>query len=105
MAKILVNKSKLWDNSSSPLSPLAKLLEAKDESGRTAFLIASKNLDYSVIELLIEAGTDVNSVDQDKNTSILLAATGPENDAAPSKDLSPFIYEVNITFHYYLPLF
>lgn len=100
MAKMLVEKSKLWDNSSSPLSPLAKLLEAKDESGRTAFLIASQNMDYAVIELLIKAGTNVKSVDQNQNTSILSAFTGPGNDEVPSKDRSPFIFEVNITFHY-----
>ncbi len=49
MAKILVDKSKFWDNSSAPLSPLAKLLEAKDECGRTAFIIVCQKMDYAVI--------------------------------------------------------
>ena len=99
MAKILVGKSKLWNDSSAPQSPLARLLEAKDECGRTAFIIACQKMDYAVIELLIEAGADVKSVDQDKNTSILSAVTGAGNDAVPSKDLSPSIFKVNIAFH------
>ena len=94
-----MDQSKLWDNSAAPQSPLAKLLEAKDECGRTALLIACHKMDYSVIELLIEAGADLKSVDQDKNTSILSAVTGPGNDAIPSKDLSPSIFKVIIAFH------
>ena len=72
---------------------LSSLLEAKNESGKTAFLMASQK-DCSLIELLVEAGADVNAADQDGNTAILLAAYCPFKDVTPSKDFSPAIFKV-----------
>jgi len=78
---------------------LSRLLEAENESGKTAFLIASQK-DCALIELLGEAGTDVNAADQDGNGAILLAAYCPFQDVIPSKDSD--IYRKYIICRLYL---
>ena len=71
-------------------------LEARNESGKTAFLIASQKKDCALIELLVEAGADVNAADQDGNSAILLAAYCPFKDVIPPKDVSPAIFKVEL---------
>ena len=90
MVKLLIDKS-----SSAPDDILlSRLLEAKNESGKTAFLIASQKKDCALIELLVEAGADVNAADQEGNTAILLMAYCPIKDVTPSKTISPAIFKV-----------
>lgn len=104
MTKLLVDKSRLWKSKSLfPIPPhlslLARLLEMKDDSGKTALLIACQKKDSSLIELLVQAGADINAIDHDGNSAVLLAASSLEKDTIPSKDLSPFIFKVRIPFH------
>lgn len=97
---MLVNKARDWINSnelSTSLSnPLARLLEIKNESGKTALLIACQMKNCALIELLVEAGADLKAVDQDKHTAIYLVASSPTMDEIPSKDFSPAINKVSI---------
>lgn len=73
---------------------LKKLLESKDEIGSTALLIASKNKDYAMVELLVDSGADVKSVDRTGHTAILMAALSSAPEETPSKELSPAIFKV-----------
>ena len=97
MAKLLVEESKDWITLEN-LPLLGKLLEARDESGMTALLIASQCQDYAIVELLVEAGADVNATDQDGNTAIILAAAN-QDISIPSKERSPKIFRVCIHFY------
>jgi len=89
-----VNESKDWITSDkSPL--LGKLLEAKNESGMTALLISCQCQDYSIVELLVEAGADFNATDEDGNTTTILAASSQDKKISiPTKESSPIIYQV-----------
>ncbi len=73
---------------------LKKLLETKDEIGSTALLIASKNKDYAMVELLVDSGADAKSVDQTGHTAILMAALSSAPEETPSKEFSPAIFKV-----------
>jgi len=75
-------------------SLLRELLEAKNDSGMTALLIASQNRDYAMAELLVLSGADVNAVDRYGNTAIFLIATSSAPDETPSKEQSPRIFKV-----------
>lgn len=75
-------------------SGLEKLLEAKDEWGMTALLIACKKKDSALIEFLIEAGANSKAVDEDGRTAIVLAAYSLDEDRIPNKELSPKIHKV-----------
>jgi len=65
--------------------------------------MACHRIDYASVELLVKAGADVKAVDEDLNTAILLAASSPEEDHIPTKDLSPSIFKVffsyDLVFH------
>jgi len=73
---------------------LEKLIDTKNPSGRTALLLACQKKDYATIELLVEAGADVNTVDKEGNTAIIHAISSLEEDTAPKKELSPSISKV-----------
>lgn len=94
MAKLLVGESEeliMLDKT----EVLGNFLEAQNESGKTALLIACKNKDYSIIDLLIEAGANVKAVDKDGNTTILLATSDPVvSQEIPTKEFSPKIFQV-----------
>lgn len=78
---------------------LAILLETKNEQGMTAFLVACLQKEYALIELLVDAGTDLNAADLDGNTAISLIASSIINmDEIPSKDVAPEIFKVHIIF-------
>ena len=93
MAKLILKESNDTVLLDRPLL-LKRLLEAKDDNGATALLIACHNKDYSLVELLVESGADVKATDLNGNTAILLAASGPAPDHIPSKELSPAIFKV-----------
>ncbi len=80
----------------SSLNLTSQLLEQKNETGKTALLMACQKKNFALIELLVNAGADVNAVDQDGNTAILLVACCPFKDAIPCKDVSPAIFKVII---------
>ena len=93
MAQLLLEESKgciLLDR----LPLLGKLLEAKNENGETALLIACRNKDFALVEVLVEYGADVKAVDKDGNTAILLAACSTAPDDIPHKENSPSIFKV-----------
>lgn len=93
MAKLLISESIGWIMmGGSTLS--SNLLEAKDHSGATALLIACKDKDYAMIELLVDSGADVKAVDQNGNTAILLSASSPDPDEIPTNEISPAIFKV-----------
>jgi len=68
-------------------------LEAKTSSGMTAALIACEFQDYNILELLMNAGSDLN-IHNEKGNSMLERATFGFNTKLPPKDLCPAIYEV-----------
>ncbi len=71
-----------------------KPIDTKNQYGKTALLMACQLKDYASIELLVEAGADINAVDIEGNTAIILAISSLEEDVAPKKQLSPSIYRV-----------
>ncbi len=71
-----------------------KLLEAKDKSGLTALLISCREKDHSTIELLVESGADVQAVDVDGNTALMLASASLVEDTIPAENSSPNIFKV-----------
>ena len=64
------------------------LLESKDRTGRTPFLIACCQKDYATIELLIEAGADLTAADNVGNDAVMLAAIHLEKEDGPPKDFA-----------------
>ncbi len=100
MAKLLVEKANSLSSLNGSLfipNLLPRLLEMKDGSEKTAFLIACQMKDYDLIEFLVKAGTDLNVIDKDGNTAIailLMATTTLRKDDIPSKKFSPAIFKV-----------
>jgi len=88
-----VDESKDWIMPDG-LPLLGKLLEARNERGDTALLMACINRDYALVELLIESGADAKAFDRDGNTAIRLAASSAAVDEIPSKETSPTIHKV-----------
>jgi len=77
---------------------MKKPIDTQNESGQTALMVACQKKDYATIELLVEAGADVNAVDEEGNTAIILAISSVEEDVAPKKEFSPFIFKVYFNF-------
>lgn len=112
MAKLLVNHQKLRSQLSpatdrmtmtttSDVDSLApnwfeRFLESKNYAGKTSFLIACQNKDYATIELLIEAGADVQALNSDGNTALCLIASSSADDLVPSGEQAPSFCQVNI---------
>lgn len=93
MVKLLVDRSKnkiLSDG----WSLLKKLLQVKNELGMTALFIACELKNHALIELLVESGADLNTLDLKGNTVILLAAISSAAEEIPTMDLSPAIFRV-----------
>lgn len=82
----------------SPPDPSGNLLEARNKSGLTAFLVSCYQKDFGLMELLLDAGADVTAVDRDGNSAIVMYASNPADDISnlPAKieDLCPSIFEV-----------
>ena len=93
MVQLLLEESKGWILLDK-LPLLGKLLEAKNENGETSLLIACRNKNFALVELLVESGADVKAVDKDGNTAILLAAFSTAPDDIPHKENSPSIFKV-----------
>lgn len=93
MAKLLVTRS-TTKNMPNGSSLLKNLLEVKNESNITALQIACKLKNPALIELLVEAGANCEVLDEENNTSILLAASSSAEDMAPTQELCPSIFKV-----------
>lgn len=91
MAELLVN----WVQSKSSEVLLQTFLECRNNSGRTAFLIASEHKDFELLELLVNAGTDVRAIDRDENSAIMIVVINPlPQFPPPSRKICPAIYKV-----------
>ena len=78
----------------------AGLLESKTNlTSPTAFLTSCLLKDHALIELLVDAGTDVKAADLDGNTAISLIASSGTKDEIPIKEVSPGIFKVFIVFY------
>lgn len=76
---------------------LKRFLETTNVHGKTALHHACYSKSCSIIELLVDAGADLNAVDNDGNTAIMLAAlSGPGEDQGPLPESSPSIFKVFI---------
>ncbi len=97
---ILLDDTSLHQEGGHPA--LKKLLETKGQSGVTALLVACHKKDLSIIELLVEAGAEVNASDDDGDTAILQVALSDvlDKDCIPSEQDSPFILEVGLLMFY-----
>ena len=98
MAKCLVNRSK------AKIMPdgsflLDRLLDVKNESNRTALLVACNLKNSPLIELLAEAGANCKALDKQGNTAILLAAISRAVEEDPTDDLSPSIFKVYFSLY------
>jgi len=72
-----------------------QLLEAKDVTGMSPFLVACRMRDYLIMELLIKAGANISAVDYQGNNAIILpAATNMKTEDVPPKDLCPEVFKV-----------
>ena len=92
---MLVRKSPKDGSSAIP----AGLLESKTKLKRTVFLVSCLLKDHALIELLVDAGTDVKAADLDGNTAISLIASSGTKDEIPIKEVSPGIFKVFIVFY------
>ncbi|KAF4627646.1 hypothetical protein G7Y89_g10507 [Cudoniella acicularis] len=52
-------------------------IEAKDDEGRTAMIIAAENANNSVMNYLLDSGADIDAQDNDGRTALHKAASGP----------------------------
>ena len=78
-----------------------KLLDAKNENGMTALLIACQKKDYALIELLSEAGADATILDGSGSTAVVLVASNPaENDEIVTPLNYPAIFKVIHHLHF-----
>ena len=88
-----------------PTIQLEQYIEKRNESGDTALLIACRKKSCANIELLVEAGADLDATDKEGNTAVILISSSQDKDLQiPKEDLSPFIYKVGL-FGFYLQLF
>ena len=82
------------------VSKLGSNLETKNEHGQTALLMACHQKNYAVIELLVEAGADLQAVPKVGNTALILAVSNAYYDVVqsiPLKELSPSIFQVDFS--------
>lgn len=96
------------DEVPSVTSRLEEILEAKDSNGMTAILIAVSQKDYMLIELLVDAGADMNAADKIGDTALIRTAKDPSFKYwIPPKDLlSPTLVKVfNSQINYSATLF
>ncbi len=83
-------------------SLLKKLLEVKNELGMTALLIACQFKNHALIELLVQAGADLNAVDHKCQTAILLVAISSAAEEITTMDLAPAIFKVFYCFEAFI---
>uniref|UniRef100_UPI0026312A47 ankyrin repeat domain-containing protein n=1 Tax=uncultured Brachyspira sp. TaxID=221953 RepID=UPI0026312A47 len=57
-------------------------INAKDNDGKTALMLASSNGDLEVVKLLIDKGADVNAKDDYNRTALMLASYNGHLEAA-----------------------
>ncbi len=95
VVKLLLDYHRLIDQVATEGSTrLQKLLETKFAAGITPLMTAIAMKDYATIELLVDAGADVNSCDHKGNTPILYVACSSSGGGIPSKESSPAIFQV-----------
>ena len=75
----------------------SSLLEIQNKHGHSALLIACHQKNYAVVELLVEAGANIQAVDFDGNTALILAVSFAYEavvQSVPLQELSPSIFQV-----------
>ena len=83
-------------NTAAGTSSLQTFLETTSNSGHTAIQLACWFKSCAIIELLVEAKSDLKALDQEGNTAIMIAASRPiVIMEIPTKESSPFIFKVN----------
>ena len=73
-------------------------MEAKNEKGMTALWISCEKKNPALVELLVEAGANLKTVDSEERTAIILAASSSAGAVVPTEELSPKIFKVLIRF-------
>jgi len=73
---------------------LEELFEKVNEAGYTLLLVASCFRNCPIIELLVEAGASLKSVDKIGNTAIMILASSKVDFVHPSEEDSPLIFKV-----------
>ncbi len=75
-------------------SQLHNLLLAKNECGMTALLVACQFKDPALIEHMVAAGANLEDVDEEGRTALILAVSSEKGDRIPTEALSPKIFKV-----------
>lgn len=98
VAKLLLHSVKEADEMPSVTRRLEEILEAKGTGGMTALLIAVSKKDYVLIELLMDAGADMNVTDENGDTALIHAAKNKDPSfkywIPPEDLLSPTLLKV-----------
>ena len=83
-------------STSAAADPSTNLIDARDKNELTPLMIACYTIDYALIELLVENGSDVNATDKDGDTPIILLAIKMRSKKrpVPNQDKSPKIHKV-----------
>lgn len=67
----------------------------------TALWISCEMKNSALVELLVEAGANLKTVDSEERTAIIIAASSSAEAVVPTEELSPNIFKVLITFLLY----
>ena len=85
-------------NTAAGTSSLQTFLETTSNSGHTAVQLACWFQSCAIIELLVESKSNLEALDKEGNTAIMIAASRPiVIMEIPTKEFSPSIFKVN--FH------
>ena len=80
---------------------LESFVNARDQDDQTPLMIASFQSHYSLIELLVHTGVDVNMRDKENDTaiSLMIKMSKSKSSPIPNIDKSPEIYQVIRLFY------
>ncbi len=82
-------------SSSSPPITLEDLINAKDNNEHTPLMMACFKGAYGLVELLVNKGADIHSVDKDGDSLIILTALHMQNEMITQKARAAFSSIVN----------